>query len=110
MTIQLRKCLHVVLISCASAILSSSVEAALVAVVGRPVAVYADPSDVVVQLDVAGPCGSNFFHIQRANLNFKELTAAALTAFAAGKRMLFFADPTRCVVNRHVVSHGAAID
>lgn len=52
---------------------------------GKPSMIFADPSDVVVVLDVQ----FSFFHIQRTNTNFKELTAVALTAFATGKTLLF---------------------
>jgi len=53
---------------------------------GKIVAVYADPSDVVIQLNHTGDCSpfggpnpsSVFFHFQRAQTNFKELTALAL--------------------------------
>jgi hypothetical protein len=74
--------------------------------VGKPVAIFADPSDVVVQADTAGLCGSAFFHIQRTHANFKELTAAALTAIATGKFMTFFVE--RCSGDhRNILSHGA---
>src|SRR5215831_16314466 len=47
--------------------------------VGRPLEVFADPTDVVIGLDTAGSCGSKFFHIQRSSVNFKEFAAIALT-------------------------------
>jgi hypothetical protein len=88
-----------------------------VVITGKIEAVYSDPSDVVVQLDHIGDCSpfvvvlgggpppsSKFFHIQRAQTNFKELTAVALTAFAAGKTMTFFINS--CVGDRNIVSHG----
>jgi hypothetical protein len=104
MTIQLKKCLHVVLISCAVGILSSSAEAETI---GRPTHVYADPTDVVVVLDVVGPCSnSQFFNIERSSLNFKELTAIALMAFSAGKRLGLYV--ARCAGTRNMVSHGFA--
>jgi hypothetical protein len=80
---------------------------------GKIEAVYADPSDVVIQLDhtgnckpfvLGGPPSSKFFHIQRAQTNFKELTALALTALSAGKTVTFFV--TSCVGDRNIVGHG----
>jgi hypothetical protein len=86
---------------------------------GKIEAVYADPSDVVVQLDHIGDCkpfvvgspgqpggapSSKFFHIQRAQPNFKELTALALTALSAGKTVTFFV--TTCVGDRNIVGGG----
>src|ERR1700736_5846814 len=92
---------------------------------GKIEAVYADPSDVVVQLDQAGDCrkfifivgvtevgpsikhgpkpSSKFFHIQRAKTNFKEMTAVVLTALAAGKTLSFFVET--CDGDRNIVSH-----
>lgn len=71
---------------------------------GQIVAIFPDPSDFVVQLSVNGRCGSNFFHVQRANQNFKEMAAAAYTAFAATKTMGFYV--TSCSGDRNIVSHG----
>jgi hypothetical protein len=81
---------------------------------GKIEAVYADPSDVVIQLDQNGDCSpfggpnpsSHFFHIQRAQTNFKELTALMLTALSAGKTVAFFV--TSCVADRNIVGHGRA--
>ena len=89
-----------------------------VVISGKIEAVYADSSDVVVQLDRSGDCSpfvvsqnpdqrppsSNFFHIQRVQQNFKELTALALTALSAGKTVTFFV--TTCVGDRNIVGHG----
>lgn len=80
-------------------------QAALTVVGGKVVATYADPDDFVIELDVAGVCGSKFFHIQRAKKNFKELTAAALVAVAGGKHMNLFVES--CVADRNILSHGA---
>jgi len=74
----------------------------------KPVTVFADPSDVVVDTDTKGKCGSNFFHIQRSHENFKELTAVALTAIATGKRMVFFVES--CGGDRNILSHGAVLN
>ena len=71
---------------------------------GKIIAVYGDPSDFVVQLDTNGRCGSNFFHTQRVNANFREMTAVALTAFATGKTMGFFV--VSCGGDRNITSHG----
>src|SRR5262249_39783629 len=57
---------------------------------GTIVNVFGDPGDFVVELSEAGRCGSKYFHIQRANANFKEMVAVTLTAFAADKRMTMF--------------------
>jgi hypothetical protein len=77
---------------------------------GRPINIFADPSDIVVELDINPPakshCGSRYFHIQRTSANFKELTAVALTAFSAGKTMTYFV--ASCNVDRNIVSHGFA--
>jgi hypothetical protein len=72
---------------------------------GKVARLYADPSDFVIELDTRGRCGSAFFHVQRANTNFKELTAVALTAFATGKTMTLFV--ASCITDRNIVSHGA---
>ena len=71
---------------------------------GKILAVYGDPGDFVVQLDTAGRCGSAFFHSQRANANFKEMAAIALTAFSTGKTMGFFI--VSCAGDRNITSHG----
>lgn len=55
--------------------------------IGKVTAVYADPSDFVVELDVAGDCGSKFYHIQRSRPNFKEAVAVFLTAYSTGKKL-----------------------
>jgi hypothetical protein len=77
----------------------------------KPQAVYADPSDVVVQANDVGPCGSHFFHIQRRHANFKELTAVALTALSTGKNMAFFVESCSPATpgpdSRNILSHGA---
>jgi hypothetical protein len=78
---------------------------ALTVTIGKPVEVFADPSDVVVVLDTAGICGSRFFHIQRVNRNFKELTAVALTGYSAGKSLRLFV--ASCSGDRNILSHGS---
>jgi hypothetical protein len=84
---------------------SSSASAALTDTIGKPQEVFADPSDVVVVLDTAGSCGSKFFHIQRANTNFKELTAVVLTAFSSGRSLHLFV--ASCSDTRNILSHGS---
>ena len=74
---------------------------------GKITAIFGDPGDFVVQLDTVGTCGSNFFHIQRANANFKEMTAIALTAFSTGKTMNFFV--VSCSGDRNITSHGFVV-
>ena len=71
---------------------------------GTVVMVAGDPGDFVTQLDVNGRCGSPYFHSQRANANFKEMVAVALTAFTTGRRMTFFV--TGCAGDRNITSHG----
>ena len=66
---------------------SSSAHAQLTVTIGKPVEVFADPSDVVVALDTAGSCGSKLFHIQRANANFKELTSVVQKDLSSGKTL-----------------------
>ena len=72
---------------------------------GKTVYVYADPNDVVVALDKKGACGSGYFHIQRTNANFKELTAVVLTAHATGKMVHLYV--ASCSGDRNILSHGA---
>jgi hypothetical protein len=69
--------------------------------------VFPDPSDFVILLDRNGKCGSPFFHIQRENLNFKEVVAVSLTAFAMGKAMTVFV--TSCSGDRNIISHGFTV-
>jgi hypothetical protein len=85
---------------------SSPANAALTVTIGKPIEVFADPSDVVVALDTAGSCGSKFFHIQRSNTNFKELTAIALTALSSEKKLRLFV--ASCSADRNILSHGSA--
>jgi hypothetical protein len=98
-------CMGALLLACVVN-LSKPACAALTVTSGKIDALYADPSDFVVQLDTAGVCGSKFFHFQRANQNFKELTAIALMAFSTGKNLSLFVDQARCVQDRNIVSHG----
>lgn len=72
---------------------------------GKPTVVYTDPSDVVVVLNKAGPCGSAFYHIQRSRTNFKEFSTLAQQAFIYGKSLAF--DVTACGGDRNILSHGA---
>jgi hypothetical protein len=78
---------------------------ALTVVLGKAQEVFADPSDVVVALDHAGPCGSKYFHIVRAHANFHELTSVALTAFTLGKGLRLFV--ASCQGDRNILSHGS---
>lgn len=79
--------------------------AALTVTIGKPLEVFADPSDVVVALDTAGSCGSKYFHIQRANPIFKELTAVVLSAISSGKGLRLFV--ASCSSDRNILSHGS---
>ena len=71
---------------------------------GKIINLYADPSDFVIELDTKGRCGSAYFHVQRANANFKEMTAVALTAFTTGKAIRLFV--ASCGSDRNFISHG----
>jgi hypothetical protein len=84
---------------------SSSAYAFDVWVSGKPTVIYTDPSDVVVVLNKAGPCGSAFYHIQRSKTNFKEFSTLAENAFIYGKSLSF--DVTNCSGDRNILSHGA---
>ncbi|HEX6376344.1 MAG TPA: hypothetical protein VFZ91_11560 [Allosphingosinicella sp.] len=72
--------------------------------VGKPGSVYADPSDVVILLSVAGQCGSNFFHVKRSAANFREMSEVALAAFQTGKNLGLYV--RGCQGDRNLVSHG----
>lgn len=66
--------------------------------------IYVDPNDIVLVLSVAGPCGSPLYHIQRSSMNFKELYAAMLAAFATTR--VVGLSITACSNDRNIVSHG----
>ena len=72
---------------------------------GKPTVVYSDPSDVVVVLNVAGPCGSSFYHIQRTRTNFSVFSDLVKQAFLWNKSLAF--DVTACSGDRNILSHGA---
>jgi hypothetical protein len=74
---------------------------------GRAVRVYADPSDLVVELDRRGPCGTSLYHFRRANANFDEVVALVLTAFAADKSIGVFVPEQGCAGDRNIGSHAA---
>lgn len=94
--------LHLVL---AAALLGTAIPAtAQTAISGTVTGIFGDPSDFVVQLSTRGNCGSNFFHIRRANANFREMVAVSLTAFATSRPMTFFV--VSCVNDRNITSHG----
>lgn len=82
----------------------SNAQAQTTVTAGVPMNIFADPGDLVVELDNAGRCGSKYFHVQRASGNFKEMTALVLTAFSVGKRLTFFV--VSCANDRNIVSHG----
>ena len=71
-------------------------------------AVYADPSDVVIQLDVVGPCGTAFYHVRRTNVNFNQMFEVARTAIATNKRLSVFVTAT-CQGTRNILSHAAIL-
>jgi hypothetical protein len=76
------------------------------AVSGKPVILSADPGDFVIQLDTVGPCGSAYFHVPRANVNFREMVSLALTAYATGSTMVLF--QSGCAGDRNIITHGYA--
>jgi hypothetical protein len=73
---------------------------------GKITRIWADPSDMVVQLDGTGPCGSDLFHILRSAANFDQMTALMMTAAAAGRPVNLYV--TGCNGDRNIISHGAA--
>jgi hypothetical protein len=75
---------------------------------GMPVAVYADPGDFVIELSVAGDCGSKFYHIQRNRTNFKEVVALLLTAYSSGKKVKAFVES--CWGDRNIMSHAGSLN
>jgi len=66
---------------------------------------WVDPSDVVLELNIAGPCGTNLYHIQRTSPNFQEMAALMLTGGAQARTVEVYV--TSCSGDRNVVSHGA---
>lgn len=71
---------------------------------GQIMRIYPDPGDFVVELNVAGRCGSRFFHSLRSSINFREMVAASFTAYAASRPMGF--SVVRCAGDRNITSHG----
>lgn len=91
----------------ALALLGSAAQAQTTYHSGQIVAIYPDPGDFVVELNVAGRCGSRFFHSRRSAINFREMVGASFTAFAASRPMGFFV--TGCQGDRNITSHGNII-
>lgn len=85
-------------------IVASALPAAAQDIHGKIKAIYPDPSDYVIELDVAGPCGSKFFHIQRSNTNFREVVATSLTGFSLNKNVTIFTTGI-CSADRNISSH-----
>jgi hypothetical protein len=88
--------------------LIGSTQLARAVVEGTVGAVFADPSDFVFALDKQGPCQvggvrSNFFHIKRSSINFKEVVAVVLTAFSLGKQVAAF--DIGCEQDRNIIDH-----
>ena len=71
---------------------------------GRILNIWVDPSDFILQLSVKGRCGSNFFHVQRDNANFREMVTTMLTGFTTAKSVGLYVKG--CNGDRNVVSHG----
>jgi hypothetical protein len=67
--------------------------------------VYAEPDgQLTIQLNVAGPCGSVFYHVRRSNANLSLMTEITMTSFQTTRKMgLLVID---CVGDRNIVSHG----
>ncbi|EQB05499.1 hypothetical protein L288_12705 [Sphingobium quisquiliarum P25] len=57
-------------------------------------------------MNLNGPCGSAFFHIQRSATNFTEFTALMMTAASSGRTVNLLV--TGCNGDRNMVSHGEA--
>jgi hypothetical protein len=93
--------------------LIGSTQLARAVVEGQVGAMFADPSDFVFALDKQGPCvgpggsKSNFFHIKRASINFKEVVAVVMTAFSLGKTVAAF--DVGCEGNRNIIDHVGVI-
>lgn len=69
--------------------------------------IHADPGDVVLTLNQAGPCGSSFYHIRKTNANFKEFYSLMLTAFSTGMTVNLYV--VSCENDRNILSHGNAM-
>lgn len=69
--------------------------------------IYADPSHVVLELSVNGPCGENLYNIPKTNGNFQEFVSLMYTAAAGGKQANVYV--TSCSGARNVLSHGQVI-
>jgi hypothetical protein len=83
--------------------LISSIQLARAVEEARVQVLFADPSDVVVQLDKQGGCGSSFFHVKRASENFKEMVAIFMTAFSLSYRVNAYEDS--CEGQRNILGH-----
>lgn len=84
---------------------SSSAFAFDIWVNAKPTQIFADPSDVVVVMDKAGPCGSSFYHIQRSKTNFNELAGIAQDAFIYGKSLAVIVN--NCAGDRNILHVGS---
>ena len=69
--------------------------------------IYADHHNVVLELNVAGPCGETLYNIPRTNTNFQEFVSLMYTAAAGGKTANVYV--TSCSGARNILSHGQAI-
>lgn len=72
--------------------------------VGKATVVATDPGDVVVVLNVAGPCGSSYYHIRRTNVNFAQFQDLVKQAFLWNKTLTFHV--IDCAGDRNILSHG----
>jgi predicted membrane protein len=71
-------------------------------VVGNIAILFADPSDFVIELDKKSSCGSAYFNVQRANTNFKEVVALAMTALT--NKTAIGINSSSCAGDRAIVS------
>jgi hypothetical protein len=75
--------------------------------VGNIKTIFADPSDVILEMNTVSPCGGYYLHIYRSATNFQELVSLMYTAAATGKAVRLWI--VSCNGQRAVVSHGQAI-
>lgn len=73
---------------------------------GRITKYWADISDVILELDNNGPCGSIYYHILRSNTNFEQMSALMMTAAASGRTVRL--QLSGCSGTHNIVTHGAA--
>ncbi|MCL2258892.1 MAG: hypothetical protein FWC18_03585 [Cystobacterineae bacterium] len=91
------------------AVISSSAYAQSYEATGTVSGIWNEPGDeFIFTLNNKGICGSQHFHISRANSNYKEMVAMVLTALAANKTVGVYVTGCRTMygTNRNIISHG----